>query len=323
MATSTPVREGSVPFTFPTLPSPAQTWYRVYGNLDPGNPAVVPLVVLHGGPGACHDYMVPLADLASSIPVILYDQIGNGRSTHYPEKKGDGAFWSVDLFIAELENLLQQLGISDRFDILGHSWGGMLGAEFAIRQPAGLRRLILSNAPADVGLWREAVNRLRETLPADVQNVLKKCEEEGQTESEEYQDAVMAFMARFVCRLDPWPQGLQDSADWMVEKDPTVYLTANGPSEFYIVGSLKDWSIVDSLHKIKTPTLLINGRYDEAQDSVVEPFFRKLDKVTWVTFAESAHMPHWEERKRYMEVVGQFLNGKECSVEGIYVRKKE
>lgn len=229
------VREGTVEFTYPTLPSAAQTWYRVYGDLDPNNTSVVPLVVLHGGPGACHNYMMPLADLAvegkdgsnaPAIPVILYDQIGNGLSTHYPEHMGDGEFWSMDLFIAELENLTRQLGISHRFDILGQSWGGMLAAELAIRQPPGLRRLVIADSLADMMLWVEAVNRLRATLPAEIQEVLTKCEEEGRTESEEYETACMSFYTQFLCRLDPWPQELSDSLEWAMKKDPTVYLTA-------------------------------------------------------------------------------------------------
>lgn len=81
----------------------------------------------------------------------------------------------------------------------------------------------------------------------------------------------------------------------------------NGPSEFHITGPLKDWSIVSDAHKINVPTLLLNGRYDEARDPVVAPFFREIPRVKWVTFAESSHMIHWEERERYMEVVGNFL----------------
>ena len=81
----------------------------------------------------------------------------------------------------------------------------------------------------------------------------------------------------------------------------------NGPSEFHVIGSLKDWTIVDDIHKIKASTLLLNGRYDEAQDSAVQPYFRALPKVKWYQFAESSHMPHYEERERYMQVVGDFL----------------
>ena len=228
------VKEGKVDFSYPTLPSLAQTWYRVYGNLDSDDPSIVPLVVLHGGPGVPHNYVLPISDLANedaangkpAIPVIFYDQVGNGLSTHYPEKKGDGEFWTVDLWIAELENLLQHLGLGSKpFDILGQSWGGMLGAEFAVRQPVGLRRLIISNSPASMSLWEESVNRLRATLPSEVQDVLTTCEKEGRTDSEEYESATMVFYLQFACRLNPWPQDLIDAFEWATKKDPTVYLT--------------------------------------------------------------------------------------------------
>jgi len=85
------------------------------------------------------------------------------------------------------------------------------------------------------------------------------------------------------------------------------YPRRNGPNEFHIVGTLKNWSVIDELHKITVPTLLINGRYDEAQDEVVWPFFVHIAKVKWIQFSESSHLPQWEERERYMEVVGEFL----------------
>jgi len=81
----------------------------------------------------------------------------------------------------------------------------------------------------------------------------------------------------------------------------------NRPSEFYVIGSLKDWTIIERLHKINVPTSLLNGRYDEAMDETVEPYFEKVDKTKWVTFAESSHMPHWKERDRFIEVVSRFL----------------
>ena len=84
--------------------------------------------------------------------------------------------------------------------------------------------------------------------------------------------------------------------------------TRNGPSEFHVIGSLKTWDIIPSLHRISVPTLVLNGRYDEAQDSCVMPFFQLIPRVKWYTFAEGSHMPHWEERERYMEVVDGFLS---------------
>lgn len=326
------IQEGTAPFHYDSLPKPAQTWYRVYGDIKAGTP----LVVLHGGPGFCHNYMLPLAALASDRAVILYDQIGNGLSSHYPEKRGDQGFWTVDLFIAELENLLQHLGIAGQFDLLGHSWGGMMGMDFAARQPAGLRRLILSNSPASVALWLESVNRLRATLPQEIQDTLQKCEAEGRLDSKEYEDATVEFLSRFCCRTQPWPEELMQSLVWTTEKDSTVAASmyvahfpefflrlplytvfsimprANGsrlgPSEFWVEGSLKDWSALDRIHRIQVPTLVINGKYDEAQDSAVEPLFWGIDKVKWITLSEGSHCPQFDDREKYLQVVDGFLS---------------
>jgi pimeloyl-ACP methyl ester carboxylesterase len=109
--------------------------------------------VLHGGPGACHEYLLPLTDLSSSRPLIFYDQIGNGKSTHLPDKAGDEAFWSVTLFQNELNNLISHLGLKDRpIDVFGHSWGGMLAAVWAATpsSSANLRRLVIANSLASM-----------------------------------------------------------------------------------------------------------------------------------------------------------------------------
>jgi L-proline amide hydrolase len=102
------------------------TWYRVDGDLGANGPA--PLVILHGGPGAAHDYLEPVAELASSAgrPCVLYDQIGCGRSEHLPDAPVE--FWTVELFSRELRSLLEHLAIERRYHVLGQSWGGMLGA---------------------------------------------------------------------------------------------------------------------------------------------------------------------------------------------------
>ncbi|OJT06636.1 L-amino acid amidase [Trametes pubescens] len=296
--------EGFVEFKVNGIDTPCKTWYKVFGHLKSRRP----LVALHGGPGIPHNYLLSLADLADthSIPVVLYDQLGNGNSTHLPEKNGDTAFWTEALFIAELENLLKQLGIQDDFDLLGQSWGGMMGARFAATRPPGLKNLILSNSLTSMKLWIEAANTLRAQLPQDIQDTLDKHEADGTTDSAEYQNAVQIFYSRHVCRLDPMPQEVLASFK-ALEKDPTVYYTMFGPSEFHVTGPLKDWTVADDIHLINVPTLLLNGHYDEAQDSVQVGFFRDIEKVKWFTFAESSHMPMWEEREKYMRVVGDFL----------------
>lgn len=148
---------------------PCQTWYEVHGDLKSG---VTPVVAVHGGPGSTHHYIRSFIDLAAvySIPVVLYDQLGNGNSTHLPEKSGDeGAFWTEQLFLDELDNLLRHLGIQDNYALLGQSWGGMLAARHATRQPKGLKRLIISDSPASMALFVKAANEeLIAKLPADV-----------------------------------------------------------------------------------------------------------------------------------------------------------
>ncbi|KAJ7135099.1 proline-specific peptidase [Mycena filopes] len=298
------VLEGFIDFHVASAGKPCATWYKVIGDL---HGSIRPLVALHGGPGVNHAYLLILSDLtkAHGIPLIVYDQIGTGNSTHLPEKMGDTGFWTEQLFLDELDNLLSYLGVQDNYDILGHSWGGMLGSRHASKQPPGLKHLVLASTPADMGLWVTSQNALRTELPRAVQDTLDLHEKNGTTESEEYQAAVGVFYSRFLCTINPLPSPVAEGFAW-IKRDPTVYLTLNGPSEFYITGPLKDWSMISDAHKMAVPTLVLNGRYDQARDPVVAPFFREIPRVRWVTFAESSHMLHWEERERYMEVVGRF-----------------
>ena len=215
---------GRIDFSVPDAGKPCQTWYSTYGNLTPTS---CPLVALHGGPGVPHNYLLPLVDLVTSynIPVVLYDQIGCGNSTHLPDRMGDNAFWSEELFMDELENLVEQLGIKSSFYLLGQSWGGMLGSRFAaVRQHSGLRKLIISNSPANMVSWVKAADRLRLDLPEDIQARLTKHEAEGTTESQDYEDAVDVYYQKHLCRVHPYPAELTMSFEKMKE-DPTVQWT--------------------------------------------------------------------------------------------------
>lgn len=218
--------EGTVQFAIPGLPEPCQTWYKVVGDL--ASSPEPPLIVLHGGPGACHEYLLPLTDLAPSKPLVFYDQIGNGRSTHLPEKNGDEAFWSTGLFKNELDNLLSHLGLRNRpIDVYGHSWGGMLAAEWAAAPPSpvSLRRLVLSNSLASMKVWRIGVKALRDKLPEDIQEVLDRSEEKQDFASPEYEAAVEVFYKRHLSLARPWPMPeVQAALDWFA-KDATTYGT--------------------------------------------------------------------------------------------------
>ncbi|TFY73733.1 hypothetical protein EWM64_g10279 [Hericium alpestre] len=298
---STPlVAEGVVPFVYNG--EQFSTWYKLVGDCHPERP---PLIILHGGPGTSHDYMLPLADLASHSPpttVLLYDQIGTARSTHLPDKPG--SFWTIDLFVAELENILTHFGFTVSFDLLGHSWGAQLAVEFILRrQPAGLRRLVIADGLASTKMRTEARDQLMRTMPQEVQDTIRKHDEEGTRNAPEYKMAWRAFYARHACRLDPPPKEVIFSLG-QSEDDSGGGNVLNHMRKNILDG---DYSLVDQLHLIRVPTLLINGEYDFMTDKVVRPFFDKIEKVKWVKFAQSSHMPHWEERERYIDIVGRFL----------------
>jgi L-proline amide hydrolase len=281
-----------------------QTWYRVTGQLDP-DAERAPVVVLHGGPGAAHDYTLAMTSLADDgRAVVHYDQLGCGRSTHLPD--ADPSFWTVDLFVAELRNLVEVLGIGNRFHLLGQSWGGMLGPEVVLSDSSGIRSLTICDSPASMPLWLAAAAELRAGLPADVQRVLDEHEAAGTTDSREYHAAMDVFYARHVCRVQPLPAEVAASFD-QIEAEPTVYHTMNGPSEFHVIGSLKDWSVVDRLPGIDVPTLVVAGAHDEARPEVWQPFLDHIPDASSHVFAESSHMPHVEEPDEFRRVVGDFL----------------
>ena len=292
------VQEGTVPFEVGGVA--VETWYRVTGDLGEGG---APLIVLHGGPGAAHDYLVSLTDLADARAVIHYDQLGNGRSTHLTDRGAE--FWTVELFVRELHNLVEQLGIADHH-VLGQSWGGFLAQEYAFTSPDRLRSLVLADTAASFPDFVAEANRLRKDLPPSVDETLRRHEEAGTTDDPEYEQACMVFYARHVCRLDPWPPEVMEGFGW-IERDPTVYHTMNGPSEFHVIGSIKDWQSKDRLALISVPTLLVSGRHDEATPALQQPLRDGITGAEWVLFEESSHMPHLEERERYMQIVGDWL----------------
>ena len=281
-----------------------QTWYRIIGDLDP-DAEQIPAIVLHGGPGAAHDYCEPIADLlaASGRAVVLYDQLGCGVSQHLADAPAD--FWTPQLFKDELTALLGHLGVAARYAVVGQSWGGMLGMEHALDHPAGLRALVVADSPASMRLWVEEANRLRADLPADVQATLQRHEDAGTTDSPEYEAAEQVFYDRHVCRV-PMPDCVLRSFA-QIAADPTVYHTMNGPSEFHVIGSLTGWDITDRLPTIDVPTLLVSGRHDEATPRIVGEIHERIPGSRWELFEHSSHMPHVEEPAKFKDVVGAFL----------------
>ncbi|RDB26029.1 L-amino acid amidase [Hypsizygus marmoreus] len=303
LASSDSERSGTVDFIVGT--KTYQTWYMVVGDLKGGRR---PVVALHGGPGMSHHYMLPHVQLftRASIPVVLYDQLGNGQSSHIHDVPQ--SFWCPELFMDELDNLLKKLELSDDFDLLGHSWGGQLAGSYAaLRQPQGLKRLIIANSPASIPLFMAGANELLDRFPPSLGTMIRKYEAEGNMKPKEYQDGVMEWCKRHICTLDPWPEQLLKSFG-AAKEDPTVHRSMMGGYSFKIIGNLKNWSIIDDLHKIKYPTLLISSPTDEIQEAAILPWFLRIPKVKWVELQNSSHLAEFEEPDRYFEVIINFLD---------------
>jgi len=278
------------------------TWVEVTrGQSD----SRAPVVALHGGPGMAHDYLEPLHGLADDgWPVVLYDQFGCGRSTHRPDAPADS--WTVDLFLEELDAVLDHVGVSSDYHLFGHSWGGMLAAEHAVRRPAGLRSLILSNSLASSELWARGAARLRAGLPDEVEEVLDRHEAAGTVSDAEYVAATDVYYARHFCRV-PHSDFLQASFAQQAA-DSTVYQAMWGPNEFAAVGSLKDWSVVDRLGEINVATLVISGEFDEATSECRQPFLDSIADVREVVVANASHVAMIEEPDAYFSALRAFLS---------------
>lgn len=220
-------KEGTVKFHIDSISTTCETWYKIVGDLDA--PDTIPLFALHGGPGACHEYLLPLQKLAEPTrPMIFYDQIGNGRSTHLRHLRGDERFWTMDLFMAELSNLVCQLGLGSRtFDLHGQSWGGMLGAEYAIRgaHRQQIRKLILSNSLASTALYVEGTNIEIQKFPEKFQEAIAKARQTGEYETADCMAALDHFMRHLLSVSRPWPNpALAPGFEWL-KKDDTTYFT--------------------------------------------------------------------------------------------------
>jgi L-proline amide hydrolase len=281
-----------------------ETWVQITAP-DDAREGALPLFVLHGGPGMAHNYVRNVAELAAETgrTVIHYDQVGCGNSTHLPDAAAD--FWTPDLFADEFHTVREALEI-DEYHLLGQSWGGMLSAEIAVRQPSGLASLTICNSPASMELWMAGCAELRAQLPLETQSALTRHEEAGTVNDPEYLQATNAFYLRHLCRVDPMPQDLLDTITQM-EDEPTVYHTMNGPNEFYVLGTLRGWTIIDRLPRITAPTLVIAGEFDEATPAAWQPYVEHIADARSHVFPDASHCSHLEKPEEFRTVVAAFL----------------
>ena len=264
-----------------------------------GNGASVPVVVLHGGPGSSHDYLTSLEGLADERPLIFYDQLGSGLS----DRPDDRSLWRVERFVRELEHVLDAFAI-ERAHIFGHSWGTMLGLEFAALHPEKCASLIMASPCLSMRRVRADMVRLKAQLPSEIRHLLKRCEASGDTYSPDFQAANIAFHQQFVSR------GVRDRE--LVERmgreiNGEVYRTMWGPAEFCPAGNLAFYEGGAKLAQLRIPTLFTCGRHDEMTPESTAFYHENSWRGELAIFESSSHLPHIEEQESYLHRLRAFL----------------
>lgn len=272
-----------------------RTWYRFVGDL---NSATTPLLALHGGPGSTHNYFAPLEGLASERPVVLYDQIGCGKSDRPTDID-----WTADVFREEVATLRDQLGL-ERIHLLGTSWGGMLAQEHFLSGAQGIVSLILSSTLANIALWSEEQLKLKAELPPKVIEVLDKHEAAGTYDDPEYEEAMQVYMDRHFYR---GPQPRPELEAMAKGRAPDVYRAMQGPNEWTTTGALKGWDTRERLREIDVPTLVVRGRYDMCTAPIAAELVDGIQDARLAVLEESSHTPVMEETDAYLELLRTFM----------------
>ncbi|MGB8955813.1 MAG: proline iminopeptidase-family hydrolase [Tumebacillaceae bacterium] len=279
------MREGYVEVTG------GKVWYQFLGE---GNGK--PLLVLHGGPGSTGFGLEALEPLGDERPIVIYDQLGCG----YSDKPEDVSLWNLQRFVEELGQVREALGLKE-VHLLGHSWGTMLAASYLLTRPTGVKSVTFSSPCLSALLWAKDQAEHLKGFPQDMQDTVARCEAEGTTDSEEYQEAMTTYYKRHLCRMDT-PKRPEDRPSGKV-----VYHTMWGPSEFCATGNLKTYDVTAQLHEIEISTLFLCGRHDETKPETLRYYQSLVPSAQAHVFEHSAHKAYLEETDEYIRVVREFL----------------
>lgn len=271
-----PTREAMVP-----VPG-GRVYVRINGDLASSR---APVLMIHGGPGGTHGAFLDALALADERAVILYDQLDSGRSDH-PLSPGN---WRVERFVDEVTAIRTALGLT-RLHVLGHSWGGTVALEYGARRPAGLQSLMLASPLVSTRSWIADADALRDTLPADTQSVLDRCDLPQPPPAAACEAATNVFYANFNGREEPSDGRIAYRAQSGRGFNARLYETMWGKSEFVATGTLKDYDGEPLLAKLDgARTLFVTGQYDEARPSTIEAFSRRVAGSEFAVVPGAAH----------------------------------
>ncbi len=269
-------------------------WFKRVGA-GPG----LPLLVVHGGPGLPHDYLRSLERLADEREVVFWDQLGCGRSAC----PANPALWTMDRSVAEMHSVVRGLDL-ERCHVFGNSWGGMLAQQYALDVTPGPVSLTISNSIASIPLFADMVTHLKADLDAETQSAIARHEAAGTTHAAEYQAAIRTWNETYLCRARPWPAELLDA---FARMGSDIFETMFGPSDFHIVGTIRNWDVFDRLTEITSPTQLLAGRFDQCSPEHMWDMHQRIAASRFELFESSSHMPFLEEPDRFDQVMRDFL----------------
>ena len=265
----------------------------------------IKMLTLHGGPGFPHDYLECFEDFLpkQGMRFYYYDQLGVGNS----DNPDDPSLWTIDRYREEVEQVRAGLGL-DKFVLYGHSWGGMLGIEYALAHQDHLKALILSDMTAGIGAYEKYAATLLAELSEEDRKTLAKYEAEGNYDAPEYMNIMMGKVyAQHVLRME-WPEPVNRAFRKFNTK---IYNTLQGPNEFVITGNFKNWERWDDLPKIKVPTLIIAGVHGTMNPADIERM-GKLIPHSRVVITQGSHLEMYDAQEEYFRAVVKFLKDVEA-----------
>nr|WP_214460458.1 proline iminopeptidase-family hydrolase [Flavihumibacter fluvii] len=272
-----------------------------------GNNPTIKLLLLNGGPGATHEYFECLESFLpkEGIEFIYYDQLGCGNSAD-PK---DTSMWDLARYVDEVEQVRVALGLDEsNFYLLGHSWGGILALEYALKYQDKMKGLIISNMMSSCPDYSKYANDVlsRQFDPA-VLDTIRQIEARKDFGNPKYMELLLPnFYARHICRipLADWPEPMSRSLNKI---NQSLYVTMQGPSEFGISGKLEKWDRKADLPKLKLRTLTIGSKYDTMDPEHMKWMSTKVQNGTYLYCANGSHMSMYDDQETYMKGLISFL----------------
>jgi len=277
-------------------------WTKRFGN----NPDAR-LLLLHGGPGATHEYFEPCDTHlpAAGIEYYYYDQLGS----HYSDQPNEPELWEIDRFVDELEQVRIALGLdASNFFLLGHSWGGVLAIEYALRYQQHIKGLVISNMMSSIPAYNDYAEKVL-MPPMDQVKLakIKAFEAANETSNPEYEALLMEqHYVHHVLRMpvEEWPDPATRA---FAHINPDIYVPIQGPSELGASGKLLHWDRTADLAKILTPALVLGGEHDTMDPRYMEHMASLMPNGQAFICPQGSHMAMFDDQAAYFAALTGFI----------------